>query len=89
MARQGDLPLVIGTVHPATATPWLATGVVVAAAAGLALVFPFTGLAESTSVATLAVFALVNLALLRLKYLRPQSAETHVHVPVWMPVAGF
>ena len=89
MARQGDLPLVIGTVHPATATPWLATGVVVAAAAGLALVFPFTGLAESTSVATLAVFALVNLALLRLKYLRPQSAGTHVDVPVWMPVAGF
>jgi APA family basic amino acid/polyamine antiporter len=89
MARQGDLPLVIGTVHPATATPWLATGGVVAAVAGLALTFPFTGLAESTSVATLAVFALVNLALLRLKYLRPQSVGTHVHVPVWMPVAGF
>jgi len=49
----------------------------------------FHGTGESTSVATLAVFALVNLSLLRLKYLRSQSAGTHVHVPAWMPVAGF
>jgi amino acid transporter len=79
---------VIGTVHPVTATPWLATGGVVAVVAGLALVFPFAGLAESTSVATLAVFALVNLSLLRLKYLHPRAGGTHVHVPVWMPVTG-
>jgi amino acid transporter len=89
MARQGDLPLVIGTVHPVTATPWLATGGVVAVVAALALVFPFAGLAESTSVATLAVFALVNLSLLHLKYLHPRAEGTHVRVPVWMPVAGF
>ncbi len=88
MARQGDLPFVIGTVHPATATPWLATAVAVSIAAGLALLFPLTGLAEGTSVATLAVFALVNLALLRLKYRRPSSTGTHVHVPIWMPIAG-
>jgi len=34
----------------------------------LALLVPLTPLAEGTSLATLAVFALVNLALLRLKY---------------------
>jgi APA family basic amino acid/polyamine antiporter len=88
MARQGDLPLLVGTVHPRTGTPWLATGLVIAVAAGLALAFPLAGLAESTSVATLAVFALVNLSLLRLKYLRPRSTGTHAHVPIWMPVAG-
>lgn len=88
MARQGDLPLLVGTVHPRTGTPWVATGLVIAVVAGLALAFPFAGLAESTSVATLAVFALVNLSLLRLKYLRPRSAGTHVHVSAWMPAAG-
>jgi len=82
MARQGDLPLVIGTVHPATATPWLATGAVVAAVAGLALIFPFTGLAESTSVATLAVFALVNLSLLRLNiFVRSQRGRMYTSRP--------
>ena len=88
LARQGDLPLVIGTVHPVTATPWLATGVVVLIVAAVALLFPFAGLAESTSIATLAVFALVNLSLLRLKYLQPGSNGTHVQVPAWMPAAG-
>jgi len=88
MARQGDLPLVVGAVHPRTGTPWLATGLVIAVVVGLALTFPLAGLAESTSVATLAVFALVNLSLLRLKYLRPRSTATHVHVPAWMPAAG-
>lgn len=54
MVRQGDLPLAISVLHPRTATPWLATGLVITAVAGLALAFPFTGLAESTSIATLA-----------------------------------
>lgn len=88
MARQGDLPLVFGIVQPRTGTPWLATGIVVGIVAVLALAFPFAGLAESTSVATLAVFALVNLSLLRLKYRGPSSAGTHVHVPAWMPASG-
>jgi amino acid transporter len=45
MARQGDLPATIGAVHPGTATPWLATALIVAAVVGLALAFPFVGLA--------------------------------------------
>jgi APA family basic amino acid/polyamine antiporter len=88
MARQGDLPATIGAVHPGTATPWLATALIVAGVVGLALAFPFVGLAESTSVATLAVFAVVNLALLRLKYRRVSSSAAHVNIPVWMPAAG-
>jgi APA family basic amino acid/polyamine antiporter len=88
MARQGDLPAMIGAVHPGTATPWLATALIVAAVVGLALAFPFVGLAESTSVATLAVFAVVNLALLRLKTRRVPSSAAHVNIPIWMPAAG-
>jgi amino acid transporter len=55
----------------------------------LALFVPLTPLAEGTSLATLAVFALVNLALLRLRYRGVQSDNPHVSVPIWIPAVGF
>jgi len=89
MARQGDLPRFAGRVHPTTATPLLATGMIVAATLTLALLVPFERLAEGTSIATLIVFALVNLSLLRLRHRKVTSPGPHVHVPVWVPAAGF
>ena len=89
MARQGDLPRLAGHVHPKTATPLVATGLIVAATLALALLVPFERLAESTSIATLIVFALVNLALLRLRHRKVTSPGPHVRVPVWVPAAGF
>ena len=65
MAREGDLPGVAGRVHPKTATPLIATALIVVSVIALALTVPLVRLAESTSLATLVVFALVNLALLR------------------------
>ncbi|HEY6861121.1 MAG TPA: amino acid permease [Pseudolabrys sp.] len=88
MARQGDLPHVAGHVHPKTATPLVATGLIVAATLTLALLVPFERLAEGTSLATLVVFALVNLSLLRLRYRRVHTHMPHVRVPVWVPAAG-
>ena len=73
MARQGDLPGIFSRVHPRTATPLLATGLVVALVIILALAVSFEWLAEGTSLATLVVFALVNLALLRLRHRRVHS----------------
>jgi len=89
MARQGDLPRFAGHVHPKTATPLVATGLIVAATLTLALLVPFERLAEGTSIATLIVFALVNLSLLRLRHRKVTSPGPHVHVPVWVPAAGF
>jgi len=89
MARQGDLPRSIGRVNQHTATPLFATAGIVALVIALALAVPFEWLAESTSLATLVVFALVNLALLRLRQRRVRSHGPHVSVPVWMPAAGF
>ena len=68
MARQGDLPGFAGRVHPKTATPLFATAVIVVATLALALLVPFEQLAEGTSLATLLVFLLVNLSLLRLRH---------------------
>ncbi len=88
MARQGDLPRFAGHVHPKTATPLVATGLIVAATLMLALLVPFERLAEGTSLATLIVFALVNLSLLRLRHRKVTSPGPHVRVPVWIPAAG-
>ena len=89
IARQGNLPGIAGRVHPRTATPLVATALIVALVIALALTVLFERLAESTSLATLVVFALVNLALLRLRYRRVRSPGPHVSIPVWVPVAGF
>jgi basic amino acid/polyamine antiporter, APA family len=89
MARQGDLPRALGHVHSKTATPVLATVLISAATVLLALLVPFQRLAESTSLATLAVFALVNLSLLQLRHRGIASPARHVRVPIWIPALGF
>jgi APA family basic amino acid/polyamine antiporter len=88
MARHGDLPRLAGRVHPRTATPLLATMLIAASVILLALSAPLERLAEGTSLATLVVFALVNLSLLRLRHRRVRSTEPHVKIPIWVPAAG-
>ena len=88
MAKQGDLPGFAGRVHPKTATPLIATALIVGATLSLALLVPFERLAEGTSLATLIVFALVNLSLLRLRHRKHHTDGPHVRVPLWVPAAG-
>ena len=88
MARQGDLPRAVGRVHGKTATPIIATALVALTTMALALLVPFLRLAELTSLATLLVFALVNLSLLRLRHRRVHTPGPHVRVPVWVPAIG-
>ena len=88
LSKQGDLPRIAGRVHPKTATPLIATALIVAATLALALLVPFERLAESTSLATLVVFALVNLSLLRLRHRKIHTDGPHVRVPLWVPAAG-
>ena len=89
LAREGGLPASLARVHPRTRTPLRATAFVVIAIIPLALLVPLTALAETTAVATLAVFALVNLALLRLRHRGVESHIPHVSIPIWMPAIGF
>src|SRR5450759_4694653 len=89
MAKQGDLPGFAGRVHPKTATPLIATALIVAATLALALLVPFERLAEGTSLATLVVFALVNLALLRLRHRKIHTDGTHICVKIWKRASGF
>jgi len=88
LARQGSLPAVLGRVNGVTRTPLVATALVVAVILALSLLFPLAGLAEMSARVTLTIFALVCLALLRLK-LKGVAAPAGVFtVPAWVPLAG-
>jgi APA family basic amino acid/polyamine antiporter len=87
LASRGQLPGWLARVQPRTGTPHYATltaGVFVLA---LALLFRLARLAEWTSVATLTIFARVNLALFRIKG-RPQATQPVFTVPRWVPAVG-
>jgi amino acid transporter len=88
LARERELPAIFARVHHRTGTPLVATACIAALVVPLALFVPLTPLAEGTSLTTLAVFALVNLALLRLRYRGVPSSIPHVTVPIWIPATG-
>ncbi|MGT2500900.1 amino acid permease [Bradyrhizobium guangxiense] len=73
LADQGNLPAVLAVVNPKSGTPVVATLIGIAAILVLALGVPLTGLAEWTSRFTLGIFALVNLALIRIKTAEVQA----------------
>jgi APA family basic amino acid/polyamine antiporter len=88
MAKQGNLPRALGRVSTRTRTPLIATAFVTAVTILMALTFPLLQLAETTSIATLIVFALVNAALLLIRYRRENAPGPHYTAPIWMPIAG-
>jgi APA family basic amino acid/polyamine antiporter len=89
MARRQLLPAVFGKVNASTQTPVFNTWLVTLIIMGFALWLPVVTLAQLTSFIMLAIFALVNLALLRVKALstgdQPAPAFT---IPMWVPIAG-
>lgn len=88
MAVQGNLPRLLGHVHPVTRTPLIATAAGVGAILLLTLAVPLEGLADLASRGTLAVFAGVNLSLIVIKH-REHSRPPHIFVcPLWAAYAG-
>ena len=63
MAGEGLIPAALGVVHPKRRTPARATVLVVVTIIVLATIFPLVRLAQTTSLVTLTVFAMVNSAL--------------------------
>lgn len=90
MARSGDLPRFLGAVEQRTATPVNATVMISASVICFALFLPFEKLAEFTSLATLLVFALVNLALIVIRWrgMPPTQPDRFVRVPIFVPWLG-
>lgn len=88
MAKLGNLPRGLGTVSGTTATPLRATALIVALVVALALTAPLERLAEWASLVTLAVFAMVNLALLKLRLDGDPPPAGSIRVPVVVPALG-
>ncbi|MEX2523565.1 MAG: amino acid permease [Gammaproteobacteria bacterium] len=88
MGREGWLPEWLGDVNEKTRTPVKATLLVTALIIILAIGFPIEALARSTSYLLLVIFALVNLALLKLKMTTPGKDDVF-RVPWPIPLLGF
>ncbi|WP_460359022.1 APC family permease [Mycobacterium sp. ZZG] len=95
MARQHVLPPVLGTVHPTRQSPWVAIVFTTLIAFGLILyVSAFASsnaiavLGGTTSLLLLAVFAVVNVAVLVLRR-DVRQAGGHFRTPTVLPVIGF
>ncbi|MBT8444989.1 MAG: APC family permease [Gammaproteobacteria bacterium] len=89
MAKRGQAPCWMGIGNPATRTPVRATILMGAIVAALALFFPLTTLAKTTSAIILLIFAGVNLALWRVKGRDPDPDGDGPRYPRALPLAGF
>ena len=95
MAKQHVLPPVLGVVHASRRTPWVAILFTTTIAFGLIIyVTAFANanaisvLGGTTSLLLLAVFAVVNVAVLVLRK-DVQAGGNHFKTPTWLPVVGF
>ena len=85
LAVAGGLPKPLTRVNARTQTPLLAPGIATGLAIVLATQFRIDRLANMTSLIILAIFFLVNIALIRIKR-RHEPAPPHVFVaPFWTP----
>jgi amino acid transporter len=89
MSRDGLMPSVLARVHPRFRTPWLNTLIVGVIVAMAAAVFDINVLGDLTSVGTLAAFAIVCMAVIWLRVVRPDLPRAF-KVPFYpfIPAAG-
>ncbi|KAB2920708.1 MAG: amino acid permease [Hyphomicrobiaceae bacterium] len=88
LARQGNLPRAFQDVNAVTQTPLFATAATTVLVAALALLLPLEHLADITSRITLAIFAIVNAALIRIKQRGDSMGSRAFVAPAWVPWAG-
>lgn len=88
LSGQQALPAVLGRVNRVTRTPLAATAVASLAVLALALWLPIETLAQATAMIVLTIFALVNLALIRIKRRGPGPDDAW-SVPQILPYCGF
>lgn len=88
MARLGTLPALLGRVNSRTRTPLVATAAAAVLVYLAALALPLERLAEATSLISLVIFALVNLALIVIKRRDGSPPEDTFEIPLAVPAIG-
>lgn len=86
MARQGLVPRVLARVDPNRQTPWVAILLTLAIAAVLVSTGSLTGLADTTVLLLLLVFATVNISVLVLR--RDRVDRPHFRAPTVLPAVA-
>lgn len=84
VARRGQLPALLGRVHPRTRTPLAATVLAGALVLAMALFLPFERLLALATLVTLLIFVLVDIALWRVQRASP-AGPGRFAVPHWLP----
>jgi len=87
LSRQGLMPKMLGRVHTTRATPHVAIAMLLVIVVALSLVGDVSALASATVLLLLAVFTVVNIALVVLKR-RPGERRSVFEVPLLVPIAG-
>lgn len=88
LGKKGRVPEILARIHPATRIPRNATVLVTSGILVLALLVPLERLAELTSQIILAVFALVNMALVLIKWRGEPAKENVFTIPMVVPIVG-
>jgi amino acid transporter len=86
MARERVVPPIFASVHATRATPWVAIAFTTAIAVVLVSTGDVGGLADTTVLLLLCVFAVVNICVLVLR--KDRVEHPHFHAPTWMPMLG-
>jgi len=84
MARDANLPAALSRVHPKRATPHLAIALSAVLIIVMAIALPIEDVAAATDVMFLLLFVQVNIALVRLRKIRPEL-DRGFRVP-WVPL---
>lgn len=89
LGNEGSIPAFFAIINQKTRTPLISTVIITAVILLLALFFPMTQLAMTTTKLILFVFSLVNLSLIAIKLRHQPSPKGIFTVRIWVPVCGF
>ena len=81
MARDGSLPSKLGLIHKKTKTPWIAVILILVTAIGFSFIGDIVIVANIVVFAVVVTFAMINLAVILLRYVKPDQ-ERPYKVPV-------
>ena len=77
MARDGSLPSKLGLIHQKTKTPWIAVILIFVTAVGFSFIGDIVIVANIVVFAIVITFAMINLAVILLRYTRPDEERPY------------
>jgi basic amino acid/polyamine antiporter, APA family len=89
LSKKDQAPRILGKINAKTQTPLRATALITLIVLVLAIFFPLSALAKSTSFIILIIFAIVNLSLWFIKGKEGRDIKQKISFPRWISLFGF